>query len=63
MKWLVGILFVIAVLLLGFATYTEVTGRSPDEKAGSAILYIIGGALLAVAAAILLVYGIVALFR
>jgi hypothetical protein len=63
MKWVVLALFVLAILVLGFGAYTEWSGRSPDEKAGSSILYIIGIALLAVDAAIILIYGALTLFR
>ena len=63
MKWLVIALFIMAVLILGFAAYTQLSGRSPDEKAGSAILYIIGIALLIIDGSILLIYGVLALFR
>jgi hypothetical protein len=63
MKWLVLTIFILGALLLGAAVYTDWTGRSGDERAGSAIFYLAGGALLAVDAAIVVVYGVIALFR
>ncbi|HEX8167799.1 MAG TPA: hypothetical protein VF601_18675 [Beijerinckiaceae bacterium] len=63
MRWAVLAIFVLALVPLGAAVYTQRTGRSGDERAGSAILYLIGGALLVLDAVIVLVYGVLALFR
>lgn len=46
MKWLVIGLFVLAALLFALGRWTRVTGRSPDERAGSDIPYLLGAIVL-----------------
>lgn len=49
MKWLVIGLFVLAAVLFGFGRGTRIWGRSPDEKAGSDIPYLLGAAAFVLA--------------
>lgn len=63
MKQLVAGLFLSALVAFGIAIYTDWSGRSGDEQVGSAVFYVLGTGLLAADLAIVLVYGVLALFR
>lgn len=42
MKWLVIALFLVAAAMFAVGKWTRLSGRSPDEKAGSDIPYLVG---------------------
>jgi hypothetical protein len=62
MQWLVIGLFVLAAVLFAVGRSTRVSGRSPDEKAGSDIPYVLGMVVLALNVALLVGWALVHLF-
>ena len=62
MKWLVIGLFVLAAALFALGRWTRVSGRSPDEKAGSDIPYLLGMVVLVLAILLLAGWAVVHLF-
>jgi uncharacterized protein HemY len=62
MKWIVVILFLFAVLLFAVGKWTRVSGRSPDERAGSDIPYLLAALLTALAVILLVAWAIANLF-
>ena len=57
MKWLVIALFIFAAAMFALGKWTRISGRSPDEKAGSDIPYLLGAAAFVLAILLLAGWG------
>lgn len=62
MKWMVVVLFLLAVLLFAVGKWTRMAGRSADERAGSDIPYLLAALLIVLAVVLLAAWAIVKLF-
>jgi hypothetical protein len=58
MRWIVLVLAVLACVLFAVGKWTRMSGRSPDERAGSDIPYLLGALLLVICLFLLAGWGL-----
>jgi hypothetical protein len=58
LKWIVISLFTLACALFTVGIWTRVVARSADERAGSAIPYMLAGVLLAIDIALIVCWAV-----